>query len=391
MHKSQRKLLGALSRALKAAGAEYEVENQPDGAAAVQFAVPAQPSLQIRALVLDDRLVVFYLEPDFIIPQSHLEAALRWAIETNSSIFAGAVEVDPDDGAILFRHSVDCVAVPDAALQAHFTAGLELVTTLWQSIAPTLLPVLAADGDASAHGADSEEVSALVHVDADSEDDDVAQQIADMVYKLLTDGFDEEMAESLSGASRDLAETYVEWLGEAHSGEVDIDARLVGSEEGAVLTLSAENVSPLRYRFSPKAVWDQLARDAEGLTLLHYASPEDAERIVNAGFQDGTLRVAGAYTMDAQGLPIDQNAAEEIEGVLLTDAPLAPDDRRGRTVLVTIAWGEDAPPLGDYERAETAYSGGEAWPLVRDVRRWHVPAKVLNDAVRDGLAEVRTA
>jgi hypothetical protein len=416
MSNTKRKLVTAVTRALKSENIDFERDDdQPGDAIGFDFVLGTNPPLPVRIMVLDERLVAIYLHAGFEIPPERGADVFAWASETNNDIYVGTVEFDVPSGSVLFRHSVDCLEVPAGALTAFLSASWHLAYTSWMAIAPSLLPVLAGQGDFEddEDGVDEDEGPALparhrtTRVDApagqsaDSADEDDewseedeeeladrVQAVSDILHSAAEERFGSVLAEYMDGSLWNLADVYVESLNKEELEYAEVTARVVGSEERSVIVLSAEGTPSLRFRFSATTVRGQMIRDRAGMTLLHAASVDDSRRILAEGFDDAVILPIGDYTIDQHGIPLEEGEREEKEGVLLTDTRLPQDDRVGRPIQLTIHWSADAPSLIAYEALETVYSGTEAWLVVPTVRRWHVPAQVLNEAISDGLAKV---
>jgi hypothetical protein len=103
------------------------------------------------------------------------------------------------------------------------------------------------------------------------------------------------------------------------------------------------------------------------------------------------MQIGTGFGISEDGIPMQDDDVEDVSGVFVTDGPTARDDRPGRLTLLTITWSAAAPPLYDFERMHTGYTEEEAFPILDSVRRWYVPAQVLNDAVREGVAEIKAA
>lgn len=413
MAKTQRTLVTALTRALREERLEFEREDTEDGSVAVDFILPTQPPSPIRALVLDAHIIVFYLQPGFAVPAERGQATFLWAHETNATLWVGTVEFDAEEGLLFFRHAVDCTHVPDEALGAFLTGSWHLAETVWSSTAASLLPVLLGDdegesddenADVGPDGNGSEHTSATGKSSSwrasdddeddddidDDEDDELTDTVVDLLYHAVEDRFDGDLAEWISGSIANLASTYAEAIrdAEAQEDEIEVTARALGSDERAVLALTAPGVPSLRFRFSPNEMRAQMAHDMAGMTLLHYTSAIEARRILAEGFKDEPLTRTGDYLLDKRGVPYHEADEPDGEGVLLTNMPPPPDDRVTRPVELVVTWGPDAPSIIGHEALETAYAGTEAWLVASPLRRWMVPAQELNEAIQDGLATV---
>jgi hypothetical protein len=366
-----------------------EREHVNPSSTTVDFVAPPGDGapLDIQALVIDDRFIALYVDPRIVVPGERMQDALAWAHEMNTTLFVGTVELDVEDGEIGFRHTVDCNPIPPAALDACLKEAWTLAATVWTSAAETLLPLL--DTGARAPAPRDMSWSAAGDVDGDdrAHEDDV-QQLFDVMYAAVAERFGDDVADALSGTMTDVAETFLAHVDEADVDDVEAEARAKGSDERAVLAVSAPGVKPIRLRFSPATLRQRLAQDAGGLTLLHHTTADRARRILGEGFVDTVIPVRVAYSLDHNGVPTGDEEGDDLEAVLLTDRPLPPDDRRHLSVTLQVKWDLDAPPLYFYEHAETAYEGTEASVVEQSIRRWHVPADVINAAVHDGLAEV---
>lgn len=405
MSRTQRALVSAVTRALKNDDIDFERDDDhPDDVVGFDFVLGTKPAYSVRVLVVDERIVVVYLHPGFQIPPERGADVFAWSCEQNNEIYLGTVEFDAPNGLILFRHSIECVDIPPAALVDVLCATWHRAYTGWLEIAPSLIPVLAGQAYAD-EGEEEDEDDAPSSVEA-GEGDDVSedeeewteedeeeyvgnvQGISDALHAALEERFGADLADHMDGTLWNLADNYMQTLGESGPLDTGVTARAVGSEERALLVLSAAGAPSLRFRFSATAVTEQMSRDRAGMTLLHAASEEDARRILADGFTDAAILQPGNYTIERDGLRREDGDPDEDQGILLTDKPLPHDDRVGRPAQLVIRWGEDAPSIIEHEALATGYSGTEAWLIVPPLRRWHVPAQVLNEAISDGLATV---
>lgn len=337
----------------------------------------AHGALRVTAHLVDDRVVDFRATLPVPVPEEALGRVGSWILQANDGLRLGGFVLDVEQGVVSFRRSVDTLHMSDELLGQVLPETWRHCAETMDARAPEIVGLCAAAVDDP-----DEEAEARAAGEIEEQVDSLRHAMDGVLAKSCGPG----LAPMIGGTLRDLARAFVARLGEAGLVDQEVKIRLTGHEDAMVLALATRGVAPLKLRFSPTAIRERAARDAEGLVLHHHATVEEAEAIASRGFADARHEVR-EFINTADGSPVVASRVV-LEGVLLSSEPLPPDDRRGRPRLVRVEWGADAPPLGEFEHVRTRYSESEAVLELPEVRRWFVPARVLNAAVRAGVARV---
>jgi hypothetical protein len=385
---SKATLTKAFVRILKKHHLPFEILEEDADTSTIVFEVEASvSSLTMEATVFGRELIVLLLPANIEIAEDRLPDLVTWVLDANAKHAPSTFVLDLEERTLAIRHSIDCRAIPTAVLDDVLPLAWMLLADIWRDYAPEVLRVVA--GQSVSDRAEQLEGESLPDEgDIDEAVEHAADSLAIALMQATTDRFDQEVADALEGALHKLAHEYIERIAEASPASVDdIDIRIKGTDESSVLAVAVQGVRPLRFRFSPRKVRERLNADELGLVLYHNASPASVQRLLRSGFVNERI-VTRDYQADVTGVPVNEGEEQITSAVLVTSAPLGPDDRGPRTAVVRIEWDGDAPGLAKFERIHSVYDGNEACVLEDGVRKWHIPAEILNDAVSAQLAVV---
>ncbi|HKO16611.1 MAG TPA: YbjN domain-containing protein [Gemmatimonadaceae bacterium] len=402
-----RYVVQALRRALDELQLEYVVQEPPGKIAVVDFEVPYEDDLfAVRALELENELVTFYVQAELEIPDDRLDELIQWVLRMNAGLPLGTFELDPDDHELRVRHSVDCVHIPEEALTSVLRHAIAIIVHTWSKALPAVLGVLGQeleaaadvgdeddDDDAAAGGGGAAEPRVYegeyawrneYRVRDDMDPEDPLGLLEDTLHHAIVEAYSGEMADMLLSTLVRLAARFRKRMLAVGRGSEPMRAEVLREPDAMpALVVRAEGVAPLRFWFDASVLEQRLELYCHRYTLYHHARPEEVQHCLTRGFTDAVVTFPGDFTLDEHGVPVDAEPERQVQGVLLTDRPLPPDDRDAHSVVLRLPWSVIASAIDEHEQFEVAYTGADARLLLGGLRRWCVPADEVNFSIRE--------
>ncbi|HKG91416.1 MAG TPA: hypothetical protein VKA84_05990 [Gemmatimonadaceae bacterium] len=414
---ARRNLVATLRRILAGQGITSHVR---DGNV-VEFTVAGDYGVYpVAGLVSENRIIAFYATAGVRAPEGSVGDVVLWAVQANDDLLLGNFEVDPDDGTVRYKTSLDAkeltVETLEKVLPDLWRLGAAMLDLHLHDLVQVMLGTRGVEGGDEGSDEEDDDDEGDVDEEGDAQpdereddgemasgsgsDDDAEAVLAeftedlyDALFHVVADRYGDDVAHSIEGALDGLAALFGERVLDEATPDADIQYGVEGDDAEAVLSLSADGVPPLRFRFQPEQLRALLARDEHGIDLYYHATAPVARRVLERGFLNQVHEVVLEHSRTAEGFPDRVNDKRRTRRVLLTDAPLPLDDRTSGGSVLRVRWEGDAARLGRYEWVQTAYTEGDdgTWEAVVErppIRRFLIPAAVLNKAVAEGVVRV---